>query len=272
MLLAEPPESRYDLRFNFLGFPVRIAWTFWLGALVIGHPLCQSLARALSGPEATGRFGIGPLLLVWILCVFLSILIHELGHALAFRRYGFNATIVLYHFGGLAVPHSSFQPGRSLRRMGEREDLIISAAGPALQLLSALVVILAVKLVGYQVAIFRGMPVVNQIPVFVDWVSSGERIESEGLFALVSLYLFPSVLWALLNLVPVWPLDGGRITRSVMLMSGGTIAQSLWISIIASAVLAMYAFQNQQPIMAIFFAMFGYGSYQQLNPMNNSWR
>ncbi len=48
--------------------------------------------------------GQGILLLMWIAAVFVSILIHELGHALAMRRYGISSYIVLYHFGGLAIP------------------------------------------------------------------------------------------------------------------------------------------------------------------------
>ncbi|KAA5540056.1 peptidase [Roseiconus nitratireducens] len=272
MLLSEPPESEYDLRFMLMGFPVRITWTFWLAAVVIGHGLCQAFAFLAGSPVqafGTSTLGIAPLLLVWTLCLLLSILIHELGHTFAFRHYGIQSSIVLYHFGGLAIPTSSSMPGRSLIRMGEREQLIISAAGPAAQLLSALAVILVVKLAGYEVAIFQNMPAyLDRIP----WVSDGKMIDSEGLYALVSFYVFPSVVWALLNLVPVWPLDGGQIMRSVILMTGGTIAQSLWISVICSGALAFYAFRNGQPMMAIFFAFFGFSSYQMLQPMNNSWR
>ncbi|MEM6470432.1 MAG: site-2 protease family protein [Planctomycetota bacterium] len=266
-MLTEPPESPYDLRFDLLGFPVRISWTFWLGAIVLGHGFCQLVVVMPGNPAGEiPRFGIGPLLLIWTLCVFVSILIHELGHALAFRRYGLNASIVLYHFGGLAIPNSSYSPGRSIRRIGEREDIIISAAGPALQLLSAALLILLVKLAGFEVAVFKYY--VGPIP----WLTEGKIIDSEGLFALVTLYLVPSILWALLNLVPVWPLDGGHIARSLIVMGGGTIAQSLWVSVIAGGVLAAFAINSGRPIMAIFFVMFAIGSYQQLNPMNNSWR
>ena len=80
------------------------------------------------------------------------------------------------------------------------------------------------------------------------------------------------MLWALLNLVPVWPLDGGQIARSLFVINGGTVAQSLWLSVICSGALAYYAFRNGQPMMAIFFAMFGFSSYQMINPMNNNWR
>ena len=154
-------------------------------------------------------------------------------------------------------------------RIGEKQQLIISAAGPALQLLSALVVILLVKLGGYGVLAFQLMP---SFLADLPWIGEGEMIDSLGLLALVTFYILPSVLWALLNLVPVWPLDGGQIARSLIVMNGGTVAQSLWVSVICSGALAFYAFSNQQPMMAIFFAMFGFSSYQMLNSVNSGWR
>lgn len=262
MLLAEPPETNYDFRFNTFGFPVRIAVTFWIGAVVFGHGLCREFAM-------TGQIGLGPLMLAWALCMLLSILIHELGHALAFRFYGIQSSIVLYHFGGLAIPTSSFTPGRSFARISEKDQLIISAAGPALQLLSAFVVILLVKMGGYSIFAFQLMP---SFLADLPWVTEGKPMDSVGMQALVTFYILPSVLWAMLNLMPVWPLDGGQIARSLIVMNGGTVAQSLWVSVICSAALAYYAFTSGRTFMAIFFAMFAFSSYQMINPMNNSWR
>lgn len=261
MLLAEPPETAYDLRFTIFGFPVRIAWTFWLGAIVFGYGLC----RFFASPE----LGLGILLVAWAMCLLVSILIHELGHAFAFRHYGIQSSIVLYHFGGLAIPIGASMPGRSVARMGEKEQLVVAFAGPAFQLISAFLLISVVKFGGYEVSAFRWMP---QFLQNVPWMLEGEVIDSRGLLAIVTFYVFPSVLWALLNLVPVWPLDGGRIARSLIVINGGTVAQSLWVSVICSGMLAFYAFTNGRPMMAIFFAMFGYSSYQMLNPMGNSWR
>ena len=72
--------------------------------------------------------------------------------------------------------------------------------------------------------------------------------------------------------MPVWPLDGGRIARSLAVMLGGTVAQSLWLSVICSAMLAYFAMRSGNTIMAIFFALFGVNSYQMLGSMNNPWR
>ncbi len=243
MLLQEPPETPYDLRFHLLGFPVRVSWTFWLGAIVFGHGFAQLLdniavVNGLSSP------GIGPLLLLWTLCLLVSILIHELGHALAFRQYGIQSSIVLYHFGGLAVPIGSFG-GVRINRLSEKQDLWVTAAGPLLQLLSAGVVIALVKYGGYQVMAFAFMPAgLHRLPGMLE--GDPLMLDSVGLAALVFFYVFPSIVWALLNLMPVCPLDGGRIARSLVLLSGGTTSQALWISIVAAGALALYAFRGGQ--------------------------
>ena len=47
-------------------------------------------------------------LLSWISVMFVSILVHELGHSLVMRYFGQSSHIVLYMLGGLAIPDSSF--------------------------------------------------------------------------------------------------------------------------------------------------------------------
>src|SRR5438132_973156 len=129
MLLAEPPRTPFDLNFQVLGFPVRVHPLFWLVGLLLG----------LGG----GGEDAGIRLVIWFAALFVSILIHELGHALMIRRFGRDAYIVLYAMGGLAIEGrprdfspfgspwsidsaSSFQP----RPRSSNEQILISAAGP----------------------------------------------------------------------------------------------------------------------------------------------
>ncbi len=154
MLLQEPAHSPYDLRFHLMGFPIRISWTFWLMGVVFGYSLVQSLDMAFQMASP----GILPLLILWTFCLLVSILIHELGHALAFRQFGMNASIVLYHFGGLAIPTSSFSPGRSSGSLSPKQDIWISLAGPLAQITSAAVLVAAVKAAGYRLTVFEWMP------------------------------------------------------------------------------------------------------------------
>jgi Zn-dependent protease len=79
------------------------------------------LARLRADGVAGADLGV-EFLLAWIAVVFVSLLVHELGHAVAFRRFGSGADIVLYAFYGLAIPtHDVY--GRGPR-------ILIALAGP----------------------------------------------------------------------------------------------------------------------------------------------
>ena len=255
MLLQEPSETPYDLRFQFLGFPVRVSWTFWLGAVVIGYDFAQcDRIAAIRLPSP----GVGPLMLLWALCVLVSILIHELGHALAFRQYGIVSSIVLYHFGGLAVPIGSLR-GAIFRQSFDRKTRLMGHGRR-----SACAVGFGCR--GHRfgqdscVTAFPFLPLgLSELP---GMSKVGKPIDSFGLFVLLTFYLYPSIFWALLNLMPVMPLDGGRIARSIVLLSGGTNNQALWLSIVAAGGLAWYAFSHGYSIMGIFFLMFAISNYQ----------
>ncbi|MFG0291335.1 MAG: site-2 protease family protein [Rhodopirellula sp. JB044] len=264
MFLQAPDDSPYDLHFMLFGFPIRIAWTFWLGAVVIGHGFASSIDDAAKGLSP----GIFPLLFLWTACLFVSILIHELGHAFAFRYYGRECSIVLYHFGGLAIPSSMRSDGRgfadsfSSHRSNEISDLVIALAGPVAQLASAFIFAGVITAVGYEVTAFYAMP--WPLDRLVSWFP-GEPVTGIGLNATIFFYMFPSVLWALLNLLPVFPLDGGRVMRSLVLMSGDRGDTWLWISMVSAGAVAFYALtQGGQPIMGLLFLSLGFGNYQMM--------
>jgi membrane-associated protease RseP (regulator of RpoE activity) len=122
-----------------------------------------------------------------------------------------------------------------------------------------------VKLAGYQLLVFNMMPwFLNFVPSFVE----GNAIDSPGLFVLVTLYIFPSILWALLNLLPVMPLDGGQVMRSVVQLSGGNIIQALWVSVIVAGVVGFYGFTNGQTYLGILFLMLGWTNFQAIQQSN----
>ncbi|MEM1227592.1 MAG: site-2 protease family protein [Planctomycetota bacterium] len=266
MLLQEPAESPYDLRFELFGFPIRIAWTFWLGAVVFGWDFVV-LFDEIGGNQSPGRLA---LLVLWAFALLTSILIHELGHAFAFRQYGTESSIVLYHFGGLAIPSSSrnvwdtsggFASSFSPPRLSHSADLWIALAGPLAQMVSAVALIACVKFAGYSVFAFELMPgPLRKFP----GVLEGAPIDSFGLLALVTFYVFPSILWALLNLVPVFPLDGGRVMRSLVMLSGGRSDTWLWISLFSAGACAFYGMTNGQLFMGILFLSLAMGNYQML--------
>ncbi|MCH5377448.1 MAG: site-2 protease family protein [Planctomycetes bacterium] len=251
MFLAEPAVTAYDLNFRLLGIRVRIAPWFWLVALLLGWDLTKADQQAL-------------LLTLWVGSVFLSILVHEMGHALAMRFYGIHSYIVLYQFGGLAIPeqYSSFQAfGARRPREDPTRQIVISAAGPVTQLMLALAIALSIHLSGYRMRM--GVPYLEYLLPLQD----GREIASRPLEVLLYFLMLTSVLWALLNLLPVYPLDGGQIARNVLtLFDPATgIRYSLILSIVTGAAVAVYAFTSRHdPFLGLMFGLLAYSSFQIL--------
>jgi Zn-dependent protease len=133
VLLGEPARTPYDLHFRLLGFAIRIHPAFWIVALLMGF---------------YGSDNEPITVLTFVLAMLISIIVHELGHALMFRRYRIQSHVVLYHFGGLAIP-DSMDSMAGYGRSSRYQQLMVSVAGPLAQLLLALLVILALRLGGY---------------------------------------------------------------------------------------------------------------------------
>ena len=98
------------MRFRLFGIPVLVDWWFWISAVLMGG------GTNANSPADWSK--------VAVVCVvmFISIIVHELGHALAGRNFGAHPAIKLHAFGGL-----TFLPGASFSRM---QSIWVSAAGP----------------------------------------------------------------------------------------------------------------------------------------------
>ena len=256
MILSEPSPSQGDLHFELLGFPVRIHPLFWLVGFFLGYPLRDPI-----------------LVVLWVVAMLLCILLHELGHALVMRAYGYGASIVLYSFGGLAIPH----PGRyGARRPGPWGDMLIAFAGPASGFVLAAVLTLGLHyLGGYPVDIFRSswhdvVPVVG--------------LPNKNLFYFVYFILEISVLWGLINLLPIYPLDGGLISQQVFVLTSprDAVRQSLLLSVIVggsvAAILLMQALNQPDGVQwqdfypPAFFGYLTYSNYTSLQSYHGGWR
>jgi membrane-associated protease RseP (regulator of RpoE activity) len=94
-----------------------------------------------------------------------------------------------------------------------------------------------------------------------------ESFDSDKLNLLLSDMLFINIFWGLVNLLPVYPLDGGQIARELLELASGPdgVRQSLWFSVICAAVVAILAFTKlDDKYLAIFFAYLAYTSYATL--------
>jgi len=257
MLLFEPAESPYDLRFNLLGIPVRVHPMFWLVTFVMGGPTAQN------GFEY---------LLIWIGCVFVSILIHELGHVITGNFFGSYGHIVLYGFGGLAIGSN---------RLAKRwQRIVVLFMGPGAEFLLLAAVLTGIWLwdpeaFGFYIDSIRGMLGLRVRGDFAAPLLS--PILTEIVFDLV----FINLIWALLNLLPIWPLDGGQITRELFtaVSPENGAMQSLAVSIGVAALFAIHSLLSMrgQPLLPIpiggswftvlFFGMFAVQSWQDLQRM-----
>ncbi|MFV2068302.1 MAG: site-2 protease family protein [Pirellulales bacterium] len=258
MLLGEPPPTQADLHFRILGIPVRVHPFFWLVALFLG----------MGGSETRPVDA-----LTWVAAVFLSILVHEMGHALAARRHGWHPSITLYGLGGLATYTPTHETTRS--------RVLISAAGPAAGFLFALLIILAVRLSGHPIGLVGtsapldfdaiGAPALMRQPlVLVDIYFAPLGIGQ--LDPLVADLLVVNILWGIVNLFPVYPLDGGQIARELLVTANPRegIRQSLWLSVGCAAGLASVALMRNSLFAMLMFGYLAYTSYRTLQAYSGS--
>ncbi|MFM9060034.1 MAG: site-2 protease family protein, partial [Planctomycetaceae bacterium] len=233
MLIAEPQPTPADLHFELAGIRVRVSPWFWPGAAFFGWRVCQML----SGGDQRAML---QYLVIWIGVVLVSLLVHELGHALAFRNFGQPAHVVLYHFGGLAIPTTW-----NRRHLRPLQRLLVSAAGPLAQLILAALVIAGLRLGGWIVP-FPIEAVGRQLGFY-----EGRPFASPLVFALFTFLLEVNVFWPLLNLLPVPPLDGGQIVRDGLLAAGVADAQriSAVVGVVVGAAMAWWGYSGGQPYL-----------------------
>lgn len=241
MLFQVPPPTRFDLNFSVAGIRVRVHPLFWLIALLLGAGSTNLLLIAIA-----------------IFVIFISILVHELGHAFAFRRFGQDSYIILHMMGGLAVPESS--PYGENMRLTPNQNIFISLAGPIAGFLLALVVILLGIGLGGQLVFsmfFGFLP----IPAVVLPYQFGLL---DRVFAL---FVFINFFWGFINLLPVFPLDGGNVARYTLIQTDpiNGLRNSLWLSVITGALIAIVGFVVLGSIyMAFLFGYLAFQSFQAL--------
>ncbi len=196
-MLAEPDRTPYDVNFRLFGFHIRVHPLFWLGSALLG---ANTLNLGLQ------------YMAIWIAVVFVSILVHEFGHALAFRCFGCDSHIVLWVFGGLAVPVAD------PRRRNQR--ILVSLAGPFAGF------VLCGLVYGSHLATHWGS-LENGLPVWF----------------LYNTLIFVNLYWGIFNLLPVFPLDGGQVCRELCegRFRGRGLRISLQISIGVAVAVTIYS-------------------------------
>jgi len=245
--LQSPPPTRFDLRFALFGIPVRVHPLFWMIPLLISS----------SSPSLTE-------ILVWVAAVFLSILVHEMGHALAMRFYGQRSQIVLHAMGGLTIPESvAWGTGWAAVALAPMQEILITAAGPAFGFAFAALLLALVNALGGLISISF---LLGFVPIPQAYLSTGILFVDMLIAALVSVNVF----WGFFNLLPVYPLDGGQIARHALIQLDrwNGARKSLWLSVITGGIMALVGILYFHSIfMTLMFGILAFQSYQTLQNM-----
>ena len=147
--------------------------------------------------------------------LFVSVLAHELGHCFAARRMGGRADqIMLWPLGGLVSINLSHQP---------QEELVTAAAGPIVNLFICLATLPALALAGVDVRLL-GNPLV-----------APQTADGMSLTYVLELTAWINWLLVLVNLLPAYPLDGGRVLRSIVWQRKGYRTAVIVVARVAKA-------------------------------------
>jgi Zn-dependent protease len=220
---APAPALRFGpgLRFRLGTVPVNVGASFLVVSVLM----------------AAGRMSQPALLLEWVAVVLVSVLLHELGHAAAYRTLGFSARIELHGMGGTTYGTGERAKLTTARRVA------VSLAGPGAGLLLGAGAWLAADLAGP--AVSGWPPVAGQSLRDLVWVNVG---------------------WGAVNLLPVLPLDGGNAAAAVLdALTGGRGARpAMILSIATAAVGAALALWVWWPWAAFLAVLFGVNNVRAL--------
>lgn len=172
-----------------LGIPIRLDLSFFLAFALIIFLLQRQLSGELPDWERWGYAAAGGVVF------FLSLLLHELAHSVAARRYGMEvASITLFLFGGVSlIKEDSQRPG---------QEFLIAVVGPLTSLLIG--------------AVFIGV-----------WFAIGSN--GSPLLELIAWLGFINIALAIFNMLPGFPLDGGRVLRAaIWRMTGSQYRSTRW--------------------------------------------
>jgi Zn-dependent protease len=200
--------------FTVFGIPVRVS------------PMFVIISLVMSGGRSTFHA------IAWLCVVFVSVLFHELGHALALIRYGGAPEIALHGMGGT----TSWSRDLGLTH---GQKVIVSLAGPfAGFLFGAFVLVVA-----------RYMPPTNMYMATV-----------------LSMLYWVNFAWGLFNLLPIVPLDGGHVMSSLLSMRWPHRAEAVSdvVTAITVSAVCFFAWLIQEPFIAIIALIVSFRSFQRI--------
>lgn len=246
------------MRFTFFGIPTVILPSAWLMLLILGSSGGRSGDLELMGT------------LIFVVAGMLSILTHEYGHALVGRALGgVPAGVVITTLGG-ETRFARHTPGRG-------RTLLMVLAGPCATLLLAAVVgallglyigapkagLTLTLLVPIKGLLPMDMPLITDSLMYVQYALYYEGSVNLTLLTIVLTLSHICVWWSLLNLLPIFPMDGGRILQ---LITNNT-ALTLQVSLVVASLLLVVCITKVIIFGGLLCAWFIYQNWQWLKTL-----
>ncbi|HUO84685.1 MAG TPA: M50 family metallopeptidase [Thermoanaerobaculia bacterium] len=170
---------------------------------------------------------------LWLPILLLSVLAHEIGHALTIRGLGFGPSVILLTgFGGLTVNQRKAKPW---------QDALVAVAGPLTSFFLA--ILIAVVLAG--VPFLRSDPMFSRLLPMMQWAN---------------------VVWGIFNLVPIYPLDGGHALHDLSRYAVSprtSVLLSAWSSMAIAALVLVAAIYLRQLFVVLIAALLIFQNYQR---------
>lgn len=221
--------------FTLFGIPVFLHWTF---GLIFVYILWHAQSEGLSVMETVWMTGL-------FMALFLCVLLHEYGHALAARRYGVKTRdIVLMPIGGVA----------RLERMPEKplQEFVVAIAGPMVNVVIAFLLIVLIYLLADSTHLEMLQAILTQ--------EEGEAVIEETGIQIPQLLQFAvnlaatNIALVLFNMIPAFPMDGGRVFRALLSMRTGRAKATriaAWLGQAIALMLVLYGLWSDGFMLAI---------------------
>jgi stage IV sporulation protein FB len=233
-----PDSQRGQWNFSLWGVPVHVKLWFWLSVLIMG------------GEQPA------PIVMIWAAACFCSILLHELGHVFAFSAFGERAEVTLHGWGGMAVPRGELR--------GTLARFVVALAGPSAGFALAALTLAVAVLIGAKTHIGFHM----MLPVLAVWpkVGSSAYLQPSASYTYVALndLLYINFYWGLVNLLPIYPLDGGQAARAVFEQYDPYRGRkkSLMLSAGLAGVIAIWGLTQHSTYLFLLFGLLSVSSIQ----------
>lgn len=217
--------------------PIYVHWSFsliLLSILYVGYS---------SNQDASGYF----FLCIFFIAMFTLVVMHEFGHSLTARRFGVSTRdIILSPIGGVArleeIPKNPWH------------EFLVAVAGPAVNVVLALIIL--------PILLFVRENGFHLLGTEVDFLSKPENI-------LPMLFYMNTVL-AVFNMIPAFPMDGGRVLRALLSIKMGRLKATRIASIVgqlfavAFLIYGIYASHFVLPFIAVFIFLMARSEYKNV--------